>query len=460
MVPASFVAMWLALRVAAKYSNFGRRRLGEPLNSDNAINEIRSYISQRRSAPPRVLLVVGGRFKNAIGDTVNFAYHLRHLREAFGSICTTVWGADDSLWKALCSDSVSCRPFIGEDEAVNGFDLVVFDWVEVSESIESIYAKSEVALLDFSRSWVRYRLGGSAWKQLTLPPASNHFRRLQMAYECLGITNMPLTLHLQPTKSLDEEALESLIHALVGEFHPRRVVCPSPPQRVLAGQELAYQNLANVVSRAEHSLGIRVLKPLTVSEYIARVRTAAVVIGPDTSTQHIANYFGVPSIACYPPNAGFRFYYWGCPGPQNLCFRRPSPIQAVEVSEFASLVAYIARSLMTNKQNLQLELCDKYVESCRDIARGDVSPEHGATQIDEHLTEMRSIIPARWHCFIFPELQTLAQEVCAIARQASLNGHDTLSLERLNDIFALKTVRAVSLMSSQISEEVANVAWD
>jgi hypothetical protein len=111
------------------------------------------------------------------------------------------------------------------------------------------------------------------------------------------------------------------------------------------------------------------------------------------------------------------------------------------------LVTHSARAILSNKYDSQLDVCDDFVECCRAIATGATSPEDGSKRIHESISGMRMIVPVRWHRFVFPELQRLAHEVCEVAKRNS--GHNSLSLERLNDIFAVKTVRTVASLYSQ-----------
>jgi hypothetical protein len=234
------------------------------------LDEIRFHIASRTRETPKILLIAGGPFHNAIGDTVNFAYHLRYLTAAIGPIQTTIWSADTALWQALCGDSVSCTPFIREKEAVYEYDLVVFDWVSVSECVEELYSRSSTALFELlHHGYVRYRLGGKRWKVLRVPPTINHLRRVQQAYERLGLDTAELTsthstcpitdrrrgIYLNPyastaEKCVDEYLFTQIIEAVAARVDGPRLICPSIPSRVPLGQRKSFLRLARVVARA------------------------------------------------------------------------------------------------------------------------------------------------------------------------------------------------------------------
>src|ERR1044071_7064584 len=208
-----------------------------------AIEAIREYLISHGVDVPRVLLVCGGRFKNALGDTVNFAYHFRYLTAAFGRIQPTVWGSDQSVWRTLCGDGVSCRPFLAEAEATQHQHIVVFDWVTVDAEIERLYESSSAVLLEVPAGpgWARYRLRG-AWQSIPLPPKVSHSRRVQDVYHGLGINTSPsasgrgpaertrcveTNVYLTPygssaEKCLNEPLLSDLIAALTVQLSPTR----------------------------------------------------------------------------------------------------------------------------------------------------------------------------------------------------------------------------------------------
>src|ERR1022692_1701043 len=142
------------------------------------IEDIRSYVLRRSTGVPKVLLILGGPFSNAIGDTVNFANHPKYpkyLTAILGPSQITIWSTDVTVWRALCGDGIVCTPFIAEAQAVHGFDLIVFDWVPVDQSLERLYSGSSTALIEIARhaGWVRYRTGTSKWRLFRLPPGGN-----------------------------------------------------------------------------------------------------------------------------------------------------------------------------------------------------------------------------------------------------------------------------------------------
>jgi hypothetical protein len=431
---------------------------------------MRAHIGKRKNRRPKVLLIVGGRFTNAIGDTVNFSYHARYLAAGLGPIQVTTLTSDASLWRILCGKTISSTPFISKQQATHGHDLLVFDWVTVDQSVERLFSGSDAILLEILRdSSLRYRLGDSRWTFLRLPPTTNHYRRLESAYERLGVdmsrVEMPTgkpaksdlkKIFLNPyastaAKCLDHNLLDALIDRLTVESCGYEMIAPSIPNHVPPGESRSFSRLAKIITRASKRGVIRQLD-LGVAEYVTCIRSVALVIGPDTSSQHIANYYGVPSIACYPSTAGYRYYFWGCPGPMNLCFNTPSAEKIDSIRDLASLVSSMAAVLLSKScwprpdKSPTAESCDRYLTTLRAVACGRLTAEEGVQEAEKTLTEMRAVVPDNWTDFVFPELIRLAQEVYSRAKQRKSRGKDNLTVERLSDVFALKTVRCLSLL--------------
>lgn len=440
------------------------------------IDEIKCHLSRYGADIPRVLLIVGGRFKNAVGDTVHFAYHVRYLTAALGDVRVTVWTSDEAVWTALCDARVTCVPFVTEQDGVYNHDLVVFDCVTVDEAVEKLFSKGKAALLDISPhgGWVRYRLEDPEWTVRLLPPKLNNLYRLQQAYECLGLTSAQILcagtnsgatvrrqVYLNPygsqaDKCLDKELLRSLIEVMGTQFGGASVVSPSMP-KAPPGQERRFEELDDVVSQAASRGTLRRLNSMSASEYIQHVRASAVVVGSDTSTQHVANYYAIPSIAIYPSSSGYRYYFWGCFGPGNICLAGP-PMDDLEAKRhLADLTGYLAHRL-TNRDAADHpgEMWPmEYIHASRAMASGAITLEQGKQAIQSSLALIREIIPERWQAFVIPELQVLAQEIIARASQRIGNQPDELSHERLKHVFALRTARLIADGFDRKTEDLA-----
>jgi hypothetical protein len=432
-----------------------------------ALEDIRTYFERAAITTRRVLLIAGARFTNAIGDTVNFAYHNRFLKEYFCGLDMTVWGSDGELWTALCGEGVSCNAFVTNEQALNRFDLVVFDWVTVDEPTDQLFRHSTAAIIEISRDGgrIRYRMPKCGWKTVHLPASMNNCHRVQQAYEHMGLSHLAIslsrsrvpvrpntgTVYLNPygstaAKCLDANLLPATIEALFERFGPGAVVTPSMPQNVPDQEREAFVLRSDIVLTASSSGRLRLLEPMSKAQYIDAVRSSAVVIGSDTSTQHVSSWFGVPSIACYPHDAGYRYYFWGCPGPNNLCFNTPGGSELDLIIPFASLVALLAKRIATRDSTLELPLpltCQKYLDICHRVAEGTLDTINARPEIEAALAHLLDQdVVSKWAPFLMPELRRFAAELRA--RSKTANGADRPSLQRLQDVYAIKAIQMLA----------------
>jgi hypothetical protein len=117
-------------------------------------------------------------------------------------------------------------------------------------------------------------------------------------------------------------------------------------------------------------------------------------------------------------------------------------------TQLASLVGYLSGLILRDVSRTDAAgpaCCQTYLQACRAVAQGTLAAGEGARAVERSLLDMRTIVPERWAAFVFPELQQVAQEVVNRAGQRSAGSRDDVSLERLNDVFALKTVRLIAL---------------
>lgn len=449
------------------------------------IEQIRSYLSDRRGANyVRVLLICGGQFSNALGDTTNFAFHLRYLSSALGPIAPTIWTADATLWTALCGNGVYCTPFLDRDDVVHRYQLVLFDWVNVDPSVETLFSESQAVLIDFGRSGaaMRYRLGSGLWQRVEVPPKVNNVLRLEQAYLALGVPEHSLhrarakldsvgrtpsarRVYVNPygsipNKCIHPELFFAIIRALAGRLHGQSVEiqCPTLPRQLLTGDNSTFQELSAIAQRCAEDHMVTLLPPLTVSEYVTHVRDSALVIGPDTSSQHLANYYGVTSIACYPWHTGYRYFYWGCPGPRNFCFRAPDAKLPNDCIAFASLVAFLSDCLLrpTSVEGYpDAPVCKSYKELCCAIANGNPSSSGRALALKRCIADMEQLVPSEWKHFLFPELLKLADEICdPVVGESGARRPVELAMVRITDIYSLKVI---NVLASETTDNVVPI---
>lgn len=442
------------------------------------IDRIRNFVQRWRGGQqPRILLITGARFRNAVGDTVNFSYHVRYLASGLGPIQTTTWDSNGDVWRMLCGDEISSTPFLTRAQATGEHDLILFDWVTADESVERVLSGPRTVLLEFPHGGslrnphagvLRYKLGDSRWVHLSTPTTMSHFRRLQVAYECLGLaaTAQPVKtpsnasrapLYINPyastaEKCLDPNLLDGLLSALAAS-RDRAIIAPSMPLRIPTDKRRDFKRLATIIEIAAERGVLKRLEPMSTAEYIETIRSSGMAIGSDTSTQHIAHYYGVPAISCYPHSAGYRYYFWGCPGPRNLCFSTPDAADLTNIGQLALLVSAIAPLIMAEEEqqqrpDLPLSIwANHYFETLRAVASGAVAATVAMRNSQAALIEARNSIPQQWQMFIIPELDLLANEICLRAKRRRKGRQDPLAVERLRDIYALKTMRYIEVLT-------------
>ena len=313
-----------------------------------------------RGRVPRALLLFARRRGNPVGDTAAAARNYACLRAAFGEIAMSVWSPDAALWSALCGTEVGYVPFPGDCIALDDVDLIVADCVQLDVELTAALDASGAAVLDLAPGRdFRWRLPRGDWHTLSLPPDVDWSRRLIAVYGLLGarITDEQTLLppprrgtgiYVNPyastaAKSLHPAFLRDVLAQLADAPDAVDVVCPAPPEHVEDGDRGAYAALdACVRQAARRGARITVLPPMSVAEYVERIRSAGAVIGSDSSSQHVAALFGTPSIACYPPHA--RGSYYRSPGWNNLCFTVPEADRTAELRSLAALVVTLARA--------------------------------------------------------------------------------------------------------------------
>ena len=387
-----------------------------------------------RGRVPRALLLFARRRGNPVGDTAAAARNYACLRAAFGEIALSVWSPDAALWSALCGTEVGYVPFPGDCVPLDDVDVIVADCVRLDVESTAALDASGAAVLDLAPGRdFRWRLPGGAWHGLSLPPDVDWSRRLIAVYGLLGarITDEQTLLppprrgtgiYVNPyastaRKSLHPAFLRDVLAQFADAVDPVDVVCPASPDKVEAGDGDAYAALdACVRDAARSSARITVLPPMTVTEYVERIRAAGAVIGSDTSSQHVAALFGLPSIACYPPHA--RESYYRSPGWNNLCFTVPEPDRAGEQRSLAALVVTLACAFErgTIAQPRTLPAATVLFDTLRAVARRNLDVARAQPTIDAALETLRAALPAPWHAHALAEAQVLAAEIMERAR--------------------------------------------
>jgi glycosyl transferase family 9 (putative heptosyltransferase) len=413
---------------------------------------------------PRALLLFARRRGNPVGDTAAAARNFACLRAAFGEIALSVWSPDPALWSALCGTDVAYVPFPGDCVALDSVDLIVADCVQLDVELAAALDASGAAVLDLAPGLdFRWRLPGGAWHTLSLPADVDWSRRLIAVYGLLGVritdeqTLLPpprrgTGIYVNPyastaRKSLHPAFLRGVLARLAAAPDAVDVVCPAPPGDMEDVDSDAYAALAACVrDAARRSAHITVLPAMAVTEYVERIRSAGAVIGSDTSSQHVAALFGIPSIACYPPHA--RQSYYRSPGWNNLCLTTPEPERAAELQSLAALVAMLAsafaRGMIAAPRTLPA--ATTLFDTLRAVARRELSVARAQPVVDAALDALRDVLPAPWQSHALGEARALVAEIMDSARAdfATVDRHGNVRLDQgtaLNVIAVLAAVR-------------------
>ena len=403
-----------------------------------------------RGRVPRALLLFARARGNPVGDTAAAARNFACLRAAFGEIALSVWSPDTALWSALCGTDVGYVPFPGDCVPLDSVDLIVADCVRLDVELAAALDASGAAVLDLAPGRnVRWRLPGGAWHALSLPPDVDWSRRHIAVYGLLGVriadeqTLLPPPrrgsgIYVNPyastaRKSLHPAFLRDVLAQLAVAPDAIDVMCPAPPDHGEDEDRETYLALdACVREAARCSERITVLPHMRVAEYVERIRSAGAVIGSDTSSQHVAALFGLPSIACYPPHA--RQSYYRSPGWNNLCFTVPAYDRPEELHSLAALVAMLAGEFArgTIAVPSTLPAATTLFDTLRAVARRELTVARAQPVVDAMLDALRDALPAPWQSHALGEAQAVADEImeCALADFAAVDTHGNVRLDQ------------------------------
>jgi hypothetical protein len=285
----------------------------------------------------RVLLCFGNPLGNAIGDTAMATQHISFLRGLNPASQITVWTSNSSLWKKLGDEDLICSSTVASITSQR-FDLCIFDWVSAGEDLLAVLRQQRI----FSIVWPSWGTdpllfsGKGEFEHFRLPVGVNQPARISQLYQglnigqaiCRGKSRLRSTrkVVLQPFASIESKSIPpgaalTLAQDICRAFgEAAEVVVPLPPRQ--SSEKLL--GLANTVKRlmeGDVSSNVRFADSLSLSDYIDLLAGAALVIGPDSSSQHIAARCAVPSIALYPQNSGYNYFFFGPQDGENLQLR-------------------------------------------------------------------------------------------------------------------------------------------
>ncbi|MDA9528386.1 hypothetical protein ACM42_08020 [Bradyrhizobium sp. CCBAU 25338] len=264
--------------------------------------------------------------------------HVAYLRSANSNVEITVWTANASVWKQLGDDRVQCSPIVSSITS-RDFDLCIFDWVSAGEDLLA-HLRDQMVFSIVWPSWganplVLTEVG--QFERFELPAGTNQPSRVGDLYRALEVkrpvssSNLSVRsgnkLVFQPFasirwKSLPSEAALTLVRDLSRALRGcAKLVLPLPPRH--SSEELIRfsQALRRAITDDDVAADIEFADSLSLSSYIDLIRGAALVVGPDSSSQHIAARCGVPCISLYPPKSGYNYFFFGPQEGKNLQLR-------------------------------------------------------------------------------------------------------------------------------------------
>jgi hypothetical protein len=246
-------------------------------------------------------------------------------------------------------------------------------------------------------------------------------------------------------KCLAPALLDALLQQLPAECSGLDLVVPSPPERVSDGDVAFFAQLDSLL-RSSVARGVtNVRPPMKLDEYVRTVASAACVVGPDSSTQHIAAVVGTPSIAVYPPESNFNFNVWSALGESSICFDMPSREASPALCAVASLVAMLAGHLARNgvpdaAPNRFEERA--LIEEWRRVGRREDAVEAGARALARTERAVRAALPDAWSQIVLTELRWTFDRLCS--RVEATERNDNVSLAELESINACNVLRILS----------------
>lgn len=409
----------------------------------NTFERLRGHLRrQRGSRPCRVLLIFGNPLGNPVGDTVMAVQHVDWLRHLADDVRISVWSGNGGVWHALAPGVETIE--LATADTFDTADVIVIDGPRVPAGLERAAARGSRIVLSW---WTQHRaahvrIGRKAF-EVPLPRPTSLPGRIGEVYRALGFpriadsvsrpaarrsgsTIRPLVLFnpyaSSGRKSLPPRFASRLLRALLPRLADQaRVVVPRTPVATAHDDVAPYRELGAVV-RAARGMEIR---PVTVEEYCRLASGADLVIGADTSSQHLAAFGGRPSIACYPADTLPGFYLaHGAIHDEAFHFTLPGARDSVGARQLVLLLADLAWRLLfvtsTSGEPADAGLLRTVAEVRRGL-RDAVNGESGAVaRLRRELAVLERTLPPAWARPIVGELDVLLRGLPALGRRGSL----------------------------------------
>jgi len=421
----------------------------------------------------RALLVFGNPLGNAIGDTVVATQHIPFLRSIASEVQVSVWSGNPEVWLYLCPGvrTITVPPLqtLGSD-----YDFIFFDNTPVPPDLRKIITASRT-------HWVHWRARGESVRLhafgradgevIPLPPLLNHTQRIAEAYSALGLcrphaacvaqteimcppTVSPPFVYLNPyassaRKSFPTDFFRILLERLSPALnHLCSIRIPSEPIATSCEDAARFARLASVACEWSTTPSVEILQRDGVQQYFDTLASASLVMGPDTSSQHIAAAMNRPTFTFYPEYLAFNYLYWGTSRRNALHFNIPQSGDKRNVRTLATVIAELAaktfrgEAVTTARRPSRLleapKLMANFLRECRRVIRmnGRVSSDHlsflAGTLCDS--------LPAGWQPHICRELDTIVLELSQL-RRLNRGARHRFAASRLRQLSSPRVVR-------------------
>jgi hypothetical protein len=425
----------------------------------------RYLVARRRGRPCRVLYVFGNPLGNALGDTIIASRSVPYLRHIAPRVHVSVWTGDERIWK-LWRPGVDTRATLAIED-LDEVDFAVFENTHVPGVFKQRLRAGGAALLTWRPSdrHAVFVLDRGVDESVPLPVCSNVPSRSAEVYRALGWPDSAganrrgrgarraAQILVNPYSSVGAKSLTPQFLGLLLDAWRHAVpagvelIVPARPGRAGGRDEQIYQEIA---LRAESAVGGPiVVRTLPLRAYLNAIARAALVIGPDTSSQHIAADCRTPSVSCYAPDAaGATYLTWGPPRADSLHFIYPRDLDRDAQERLAALVVELGLRLMGRHECTRVRVAagplrrsaKRFEASVRQWMDGNVGARAEAPHL---LAELRARVPASWASLLFDDLAILCRELEGLGGRPDADSR-YLVTTRMPQITGLKAVEVLA----------------
>ena len=288
------------------------------------------------------------------------ADHVDYLRQFGETVDVTVWTGTPALWRFLRPE-VTTAATVSPEDLSHAFDVAVFETPRPATALADLVAKSGGVVVHFwpSRRDATVRLGGAATMSIPLAPPTNMPMRVREVYRALGCRTpearlaapaLP-TIFFNPyastsAKSLTPAFASAVLAVLQERLCPALSIVVQCPQTYSTFEDASHLARLDAAMRGAEGAHVSVLRTPGLEAYLRQVSGALVVVGADTSSQHLAAAYGRASIAFYPSHVGLGYYLaWGPTATRCLHFVAPEERDRATQRRLADMAGDLAALL-------------------------------------------------------------------------------------------------------------------